>query len=114
MDQVKALQNEFRTLVADFFARQTNEPFAAAMKSGNDLSGSDEGRIALTELLDDPDPFVRAHAAGYVIEFDEAPARKVLEALIDSDSPAQVQAEMILTSFDEPFDEADFDVANPS
>jgi hypothetical protein len=65
------------------------------------LSESSEGQQAIISLLDDPDPWVRLSAASHSLRGSEQRARKVLEALRDTDaSPAGFDAKYVLREHD--------------
>ena len=65
------------------------------------LRGTEEGRIALIELMSDPSPHVRAWAAAHSLEWSPVIAKKVLETLRDEDVfPYSFDAKMTLQEFE--------------
>jgi hypothetical protein len=64
------------------------------------LRKTQEGREAIIELLQDPEPSVRCAAAAHSLQWTPAIARCILEALRDSQARCSFEAEMILKEYD--------------
>ena len=65
------------------------------------LRATEEGRIAIVELMSDPSPHVRAWAAAHSLAWSPAIAKKVLEALRDEDVfPYSFDAQLTLKEFE--------------
>ena len=64
------------------------------------LRESDEGRVALIGLMDDPEPSVRCWAAAECLQWKPDVARRVLESLRDSRGAFSFDAEMTLDEHD--------------
>lgn len=64
------------------------------------LRQSEEGRSALVKLMEDPEPSVRCWAAAECLQWKPDVARRVLEALRDSQGQFAFDAEMTLKEYD--------------
>jgi hypothetical protein len=66
------------------------------------LRGSPLGQQAISALMDDPRPVVRAWASGHALLWDEDKARSVLEALRDDPDVGvvSIDAKYTLSEFD--------------
>ncbi|HUW58723.1 MAG TPA: DUF2019 domain-containing protein [Planctomycetota bacterium] len=64
------------------------------------LRASEEGHNALIGLMEDPEPSVRCWAAAHSLQWRPDVARRVLEALRDSQGPFSFDAEMTLQEYD--------------
>jgi Domain of unknown function (DUF2019) len=81
--------------------RRANRLFDRFKRTSRDLIRSTGGREGIMALMADPNQFVRLVAATESLRWVPERARRVLEAIRDSNGYASFDAEMTLTEYEE-------------
>jgi Holliday junction resolvasome RuvABC DNA-binding subunit len=103
-EAVRALQAQYRTLVVEWDEardnpKQANRIFDEVHGLYKDLRRSEDGRLAIAGLLDDPITGVRLSAATHALGWQPERAAAVLEEIEQEDNLHAVSAKWTLRSF---------------
>ncbi len=103
-EEVRALQDQYRALVVEWDEardnpKQANKIFDQVHALYKDLRRSEDGRLAIAGLLDDPITAVRLKAATHALAWQPERAAAVLEEIEQEDNLHAVSAKWTLRSF---------------